>query len=644
MVVLLGLAAALRLWRLEANGFGNEYYAAGVRSMLQGLHLFFYNAFDPAGLVSLDKPPLAFWIQTASARLLGYDGWAIHLPQALAGAASVGLVYALTRRFGRIAAFIAALLLALTPIAVASDRSNNTDSWLVFFLLLAAWLALRGRGLSFVFAMMVLGLAFNVKMLAALVCGPALLAGWWLAGTLDWRQRLAWMAAGGVALAVVALSWAVVFDLTPPPQRPVAGSSPSNSMLELIVRHNGVERFARATSSEPTAPRRFLAYDAVPVGPLRLAEPMLAAQFSWALPLAILGAALTWRRRPAAVALLAVWALTYAIVYSAAGGIFHIYYLVTLAPPMAALAGVGCYELWRRGPRYLALGLATTALWQGYLTGATLGWLDPWTGFPAVALLAAGGTFHIYYLVTLAPPMAALAGVGCYELWRRGPRYLALGLATTALWQGYLTGATLGWLDPWTGFPAVALLAAGGTLLRDKRPPAVIGAIALAILPTFWALSALFAPGNLTLPSASLPRWLGKDDGRGPILSRSYRSLTDDPKLIAFLREHRGSARFLAATPTALLAAPLIIRTGEPVLPFGGYLGNDPIMSVEDFASRVERGEVRYVLLGTARRPADFEAWVIARGTPVDSSLWRSLPPEPRRLLTLYDLSRPRQR
>ncbi len=573
MVVLLGLAAALRLWRLEANGFGNEYYAAGVRSMLQGLHLFFYNAFDPAGLVSLDKPPLAFWIQTASARLLGYDGWAIHLPQALAGAASVGLVYALTRRFGRIAAFIAALLLALTPIAVASDRSNNTDSWLVFFLLLAAWLALRGRGLSFVFAMMVLGLAFNVKMLAALVCGPALLAGWWLAGTLDWRQRLAWMAAGGVALAVVALSWAVVFDLTPPPQRPVAGSSPSNSMLELIVRHNGVERFARATSSEPTAPRRFLAYDAVPVGPLRLAEPMLAAQFSWALPLAILGAALTWRRRPAAVALLAVWALTYAIVYSAAGGIFH-----------------------------------------------------------------------IYYLVTLAPPMAALAGVGCYELWRRGPRYLALGLATTALWQGYLTGATLGWLDPWTGFPAVALLAAGGTLLRDKRPPAVIGAIALAILPTFWALSALFAPGNLTLPSASLPRWLGKDDGRGPILSRSYRSLTDDPKLIAFLREHRGSARFLAATPTALLAAPLIIRTGEPVLPFGGYLGNDPIMSVEDFASRVERGEVRYVLLGTARRPADFEAWVIARGTPVDSSLWRSLPPEPRRLLTLYDLSRPRQR
>ncbi len=175
------LASGLRLWDLSANGFGNEYYAAGVRSMLQGPGLFFYNAFDPAGLVSLDKPPLAFWIQTAFAAVLGYSGWSIHLPQALAGTTSVALLYFLLRKpFGRTVASIAAFLLALSPIAVAVDRSNNTDTWLVLFLLLAAGLALRGRGLSLVFAMVALGLAFNVKMLAALVCGPALLAGWWL--------------------------------------------------------------------------------------------------------------------------------------------------------------------------------------------------------------------------------------------------------------------------------------------------------------------------------------------------------------------------------------------------------------------------------------------------------------------------------
>ena len=94
---MLALALGLRLWRLEDNGFGTEYYAAGVRSALQSAALFFYNAFDPAGFISLDKPPVAFWIQTGFARLLGFSGWSIHLPQALAGTASVAIVYRLVR-------------------------------------------------------------------------------------------------------------------------------------------------------------------------------------------------------------------------------------------------------------------------------------------------------------------------------------------------------------------------------------------------------------------------------------------------------------------------------------------------------------------------------------------------------------------
>ena len=462
------------------------------------------------------------------------------------------------------------------PVVVAVDRSNNTDSWLVFFLLLAAAAALRGRGLSLVAAMALLGLAFNVKMLAALICGPALLMGWLFAGTLDWRRRLSWMMAGGATLAVVSLAWAVAFDLTPQDSRPYAGSSHDNSMLELIVVHNGLERFVRAPRTTPAPPppaapvpaSRLQAYDAVPVGPLRLASPALAAQFAWTLPLAVLGAVFGWRRQRASVALWSTWALTYGIVFSAAGGIFH-----------------------------------------------------------------------AYYLAALAPPVAALAGIGCFELWRRGPGHLALGLAATALWQGYITGASLGWDVTWIGFPLVALLASAATLWRAKRPPAVIGGLALLVLPTLWALSTVFAPGNLTLPSSSLGRWLGIDDGRGWLLSRSYRALSDDPKLRAFLQDHRGDARFLLAAPNALLAAPVIIHSGQPVMAFGGFFGTDPVLSVDAFAKRVEQGEVRFVVLGNTRRPRDFERWVQAHGTPVDPALWRSLPPEPRRSIALYDLA-----
>jgi 4-amino-4-deoxy-L-arabinose transferase-like glycosyltransferase len=581
LAVVLLLAAFLRLWRLEDNGYGTAYYAAGVRSLLQGGALFFYNAFDPAGFVSLDKPPLAFWIQAAFASVLGFSGWTIHLPQAVAGVGSVAVLYRLVRKpFGAAASLIAALLLAIAPVMVAIDRSNNTDPWLVFFLLLAAWAALRGRGLALVIAMALLGVAFNVKMLAALVCGPALLLGWLVAsGGLDWKRRLAWMSGAGATLAVVALSWSIAFDLTPKDSRPYAGSTTGNSMLELVVVHNGLERFVRNRPDRPiqapvqqvASPQRFELYDSVPVGPLRLAQPTLASQFAWFLPLAVLGLVLVRRRDRtwSSLVLWGTWALSYGIVYSAAGGIFHIYYLSTLAPPFAALAGIGAVQLWRRGPRWLAAGLAAVALWQAYV-------------------LAAGA---------------------------------------------------LGWETAWMAAPIAALLAAAATLWRDKRPPAWLGGVALLVLPLAWALSPIFAAGNLTLPSASLPRWLGVNDGRGPILSRNWGALSEDRKLVEFLMANRGQARFLAATPSALVAAPLIIRTGQPVMAMGGFSGRDPILTVEALAERARRGEVRYVLLGgRAREASELVRWVWANGKPVDETEWRSVTPDPRRPIALYEL------
>ena len=102
---------------------------AGVRSMTVSWHNFFYNAFDPTGFVSLDKPPVAFWLQTASAKLLGFAAFSVLLPQVLAGLAAIFVLYALVRRrFGTDAGLLAALFLALNPISVAVDRSNRTES------------------------------------------------------------------------------------------------------------------------------------------------------------------------------------------------------------------------------------------------------------------------------------------------------------------------------------------------------------------------------------------------------------------------------------------------------------------------------------------------------------------------------------
>ena len=48
--------------------------------MLDNAHNFLFNSFDPAGFVSLDKPPVAIWLQVASAKLLGFSSSSVLLP------------------------------------------------------------------------------------------------------------------------------------------------------------------------------------------------------------------------------------------------------------------------------------------------------------------------------------------------------------------------------------------------------------------------------------------------------------------------------------------------------------------------------------------------------------------------------------
>src|SRR2546428_2373395 len=88
----------MNFYQLGQNGFGNLYYAAGVRSMLDSWHNFFFVSFDPGGFVTIDKPPLGFWLQVLSAKLFGFTAFSVYLPQALAGGLSVLLLYHLVRR------------------------------------------------------------------------------------------------------------------------------------------------------------------------------------------------------------------------------------------------------------------------------------------------------------------------------------------------------------------------------------------------------------------------------------------------------------------------------------------------------------------------------------------------------------------
>src|SRR4051812_47442136 len=187
LAALLVLAAVLDLWALSRNGWANEYYSAAVRSMASSWHAFLYDAFDKAGVMTVDKPPLALWVQALSARIFGFHQLSLLVPQALMGVATVGLTYDLVRRrFGRVAGTVAGAALALTPITVAISRHDNPDALLVLCSLAAVWLTTRaletGRARTLVWAGVVVGLGFETKMGAALLVVPGIVAAWlWVA-------------------------------------------------------------------------------------------------------------------------------------------------------------------------------------------------------------------------------------------------------------------------------------------------------------------------------------------------------------------------------------------------------------------------------------------------------------------------------
>ncbi|HEY0409025.1 MAG TPA: glycosyltransferase family 39 protein, partial [Candidatus Dormibacteraeota bacterium] len=419
LVGLLVLAAVLYLWGLDQNGWANEYYSAAVRSMSSSWHNFFYDSFDPSGVMTVDKPPLGLWVQALSVRVFGYHALSMLIPQALMGVASVALVYDLVRRrFGRTAGFVGGLALALTPMTVAISRHNNPDAMLILCCVAALWFVVRGledgRTRWLVVAGVSVGLAFEAKMAAALLIVPALVAAWMWVAPRGRVAALRQLLAGGAAMVVVGGAWPLFMALTPTADRPWISGTSDNSILSLIFDYNGLGRL----DGQAGGPQAFGGGGGGggggglfggSSGPLRLLNDSFGGQAGWLLGLALVGGiavlvATRLRRSDTRSGWLIATGgafLTIGVALSTAKGIVHPYYIAQLAPFTAALVGAGAAQLLRgdRIARVLA-PLAVVAAVAGELVvldnnPGQLTWLVPvlvGAGlFTAAALAMVGG-------------------------------------------------------------------------------------------------------------------------------------------------------------------------------------------------------------------------------------------------------------
>ena len=567
----------LYTWNLSSVGMSNTFYAAAVKSGTVSWKAFFFGSLDPGNFITVDKPPAALWVEELSGRVFGFSSWSMLLPEALAGVAGVMIVYRLVRRWaGEPAAVLAALVLAVTPIATEMFRDNNPDAMLTLFLVAAAWAlwsALEtAKTNRLVLCATLVGFAFLTKTLEAFIVLPAFGLVYLVCAKPRLPRRLAQLGWAALALAISSGWWVAIVELWPAASRPYIGGSTDNSEWNLIFGYNG---FSRITGSGggTGAPGGGGAGFAGSPGVLRMFNDLLGAQISWLLPLALVGlVGGLWftRKKPrdslrrAGYVLWGGWTLMFAAVFSDAQGIFHPYYTVVLAPGVAALSGAGALALWRlgRSSRWwcwvLPAAVIGSAVWAAILLGRTPGydsWLEPavvTTGVVAAVCLL----LSVIGVVRARMVAAAAAGLGAASL-------LAGPVAYSITTVNHAAGGTLASAGPST---------AGGGLGGGRFPGGAGGP------------GAALRGGT----AASLPqgrKGLGTD-------------ASANQALVSYLEKHQGSAEYLVAVTGSQTAAPLILSTGKPVIAMGGFSGSDPAPTLAEFKTLVATGKFHYVVVG----------------------------------------------
>ena len=317
-----------------------------------------------------------------SGRIFGVNYWSLLVPQALEGVATVAVLYAAVRRwFGPAAGLIAGLVMALTPVAALMFRFNNPDALLVLLLTVAAYATVRalenGRSRWLVLAGVVLGFAFLTKMMQAFLVVPGFALAYLWAGPPRLGRRVWQLLLAGAGILIGGGWWVLIAELVPAADRPYFGGSTNNNILQLAIGYNGLGRLDGSETGSVGGRGGGGGGFGGATGITRLFSSEFGGQISWLLPAALLSlVAMLWvsrravrtDRTRAAALLWGGWLVCTGVVFSYMSGIIHPYYMVALAPAIAALVSVGVMALWERrlgwfGRIVAAAGVAVTAWW-----------------------------------------------------------------------------------------------------------------------------------------------------------------------------------------------------------------------------------------------------------------------------------------
>lgn len=655
------LSAILNFANLNIEGYGNSYYAAGVKSMMMNFKNFFFVSFDPAGFVSIDKPPLGFWIQTISAKIFGFSGWSILFPEALAGVISVGVVYYIVKRsFGTAAGLISALCLTITPVFIATSRNNTIDNLLVMTLLIACLFlskaAEKGNFKYLIISLILVGIGFNIKMLEAYMVAPALYIAYLISSAIPIKKRLKHLVIGSVILIVVSLSWTVVVDLVPPQYRPFVGSSTNNTVIELISGHNGLERLSsssggmgggaggpgKMTQSQKSSNNmqksnstaKSTNGNAVPSGNPGGTPPSGSPGNN---------TSKGHTGGPSGGGPGGNSDLSGSFGGQTIAGITRLFSKNVLSDqivwflPLALLGFIAAAIKEKLKAPFDNKKKLDLVMW--------ILWLLP----EFVYFSYTKGLFHPYYLSMLAPPIAALSGIGITSMWKlyKGNGIKAYLLPVSLIATGLVHLLMLSYFTNLSSTIRYTIIAAlvicfassiiliiykiikGRNLNENKNSSFAKAFTALAIIGILvtpaigssaaitHSISGTIPCGGLELLSDSNSQMMGggKNDGMN----------SSNTKLLSFLESHTSNEKYMLVVSSSNTAQDIIIKNGKSVMALGGFSGSDNIITLSKFKELVKNGEVRYVLTGGMQGGSnDIMNWVKKNGKTISESQWKN--------------------
>ncbi|KOT99308.1 glycosyl transferase [Streptomyces rimosus subsp. pseudoverticillatus] len=638
LLVLLLATAALYLWDLGASGYANQFYSAAAQAGSASWKAFFFGSSDAANSITVDKPPAALWPMALSVRLFGLSAWAILVPEALMGVATVGVLYAaVRRRFGAGAGLFAGALLALTPVAALMFRFNNPDALLCLLMVCAVYCVLRAledaRTKWLLLAGVCFGFAFLTKTLQAWLILPPLTVVYAVCAPTALRRRIVQLLLGGLAMVVSGGWWVAIVELWPAASRPYIGGSQHNSFLELTFGYNGLGRINgnEAGSVGGGAPGGGRGGGGAwgDTGITRLFTSDMGGQISWLLPAAflLLVAGLVVLRRARRTDAARAFAT-----FSFMSGIFHQYYNVALAPYIAALVAMGATLLWQRRSRtaaalLLAGTVAVTAGWAYVLLARSPQWM-PWLRWTVVAVGAVAALGLLLSvrlgrrLAVVAAGLGIAAGLG-------GPAAYAANTVNTPH-----TGSIV------TAGPEVKGAGGrhGGMIVIGGRGPGPGGKGARNHGGTAGP-----PPGQGPGPGQGHGTRGGKDhNALGGLLNGQQVSA----KAKAALKKNAADHTWAAAAIGSQNAASYQLATGLPVMPIGGFNGSDPSPTLERFKEYVRQGKIHYFIgggMGGGFFGTKGDGSSASASTSSDITRWveKSFKKVTIGNSTLYDLTRP---